>query len=387
MQVDRIFLVVMDSFGIGAAEDAEVFHDAGANTLRAIAGSPAFRADTLLSLGLASIDGCDYLPQVAPFGIYGKLVEQGAGKDTVTGHWELAGVRSTRPMPLYPQGFPDEILRPFIERTGRGVLCNLPYSGTDVLRDYGEQAIREGKLIVYTSGDSVFQIAAHTDHIPLAELYRACEIARELLCGAHAVGRVIARPFAGTHPFTRTADRHDYALPPPRPTMLNALQNTGLATIGIGKISDIFAGSGISESIRTKDNADGMQKLAQHIKRDFHGLCFVNLVDFDAKFGHRNDIDGYAGAVAAFDAALAPLLDQLGERDLLLITADHGCDPSYPGTDHTRETVPLLGYGKALRPTDLGTHYFADLGATICDLLGVSLTADGTSFAPLFRTR
>lgn len=385
MQVDRVFLVVLDSFGIGAAEDAAHFGDAGANTLRSISLSPAFCADTLARLGLASIEGCEHLSPVTPIGLYAKLVERGAGKDTVTGHWELAGVRSTRPMPLYPNGFPDEILRPFTERTGRGVLCNLPYSGTEVLRDYGERAIREGKFIVYTSGDSVFQIAAHEEHIPLAELYRACEIARELLCGVHAVGRVIARPFVGTHPFTRTANRHDYALPPPHPTMLNALQDAGLATIGVGKIGDIFAGSGIGESIRTQDNADGMQKLAALTKRDFRGLCFVNLVDFDAKYGHRNDVNGYAGAIAAFDRFLCDLLPMLGEKDLLLITADHGCDPAYPGTDHTREHVPLLGYAKGICLTSIGTRSFADLGATICDLFHVPLATEGVSFADAIR--
>ena len=384
----RVFLIVMDSFGIGAAPEAAAFGDAGAHTLRSVSKSREFCIDNLRKAGLCSIDGQDFLePVTQPAGAVARLQERSAGKDTTIGHWELAGVISERPMPTYPNGFPQEVLDAFTAATGRGVLCNKPYSGTEVIKDYGEEHLKTGKLIVYTSADSVFQIAAHEDLVPVEQLYAYCRAARKILQGKHGVGRVIARPFTGEWPFTRTANRHDFSLKPPR-TMLNAISECGMEVIGVGKIGDIFAGSGLTESYPTKGNADGMARTLDLAARDFTGLCFVNLVDFDMLYGHRQDPDGYARAIAEFDVWLPEFLAKLGPNDVVMITADHGCDPSDASTDHTSEYVPLLVLGDTVCPVNLGTRTsFADVAATVCGFLGVDFETEGQSFAAQITRR
>lgn len=380
----RVFLIVLDSFGIGNALDAADFGDEGANTLHTITQSPEYDTPNMNKLGLSRIDGIDYLEKVEnAIGSYGRLQEASRGKDTTIGHWEIAGIISPQALPTYPNGFPKELLDEFSKRTGRGVLCNLPYSGTDVIRDYGEEHIRTGKLIVYTSADSVFQIAAHEDVVPVEELYRYCEIARELLTGEHGVGRVIARPFTDAAPnFRRTSNRHDFSLLPPKDTMLDILQREGYDTYGVGKIYDIFAGKGIAHTQRIKDNVDGMEKTIALQDEDFNGLCFVNLVDFDMMYGHRNDIEGYAKAATTFDQQLGTFMERMKPEDILMITADHGCDPGFKGTDHSRECVPFLVYGDSVKEgVDLGTRKtFADISATVLDMFGIENTTDGTSF-------
>ena len=380
----RVFLIVLDSFGIGNAPDAADFGDEGANTLHTITQSPEYDTPNMNKLGLSRIDGIDYLEKVENvIGSYGRLQEASRGKDTTIGHWEIAGIISPQALPTYPNGFPKELLDEFSKRTGRGVLCNLPYSGTDVIRDYGEEHIRTGKLIVYTSADSVFQIAAHEDVVPVEELYRYCEIARELLTGEHGVGRVIARPFTDAAPnFRRTSNRHDFSLLPPKDTMLDILQREGYDTYGVGKIYDIFAGKGIAHTQRIKDNVDGMEKTIGLQDEDFNGLCFVNLVDFDMMYGHRNDIEGYAKAATTFDEQLGTFMERMKPEDILMITADHGCDPGFKGTDHSRECVPFLVYGDSVKEgVDLGTRKtFADISATVLDMFGIENTTDGTSF-------
>ena len=366
----------MDSVGIGEMPDASKWNDKGSNTLGVIRSHPLFSCPTLSKMGLFHIDGVGGGVGEATAS-YARMTEASQGKDTTIGHWEIAGVISPDPLPTYPDGFPEEVIDAFERATGRGTLCNKPYSGTAVIRDYGEEHIKTGKLIVYTSADSVFQIAAHEEVVPIEELYRYCEIARGILQGKHGVGRVIARPFEGTHPFTRTSRRHDYSLEPPAKTIVDVLQQNGFDTISVGKIFDIFAGRGFSESNRTKNNTDGMEQTLAIAKRDFEGLCFVNLVDFDMTYGHRNDIGGYAAAMTVFDGQLAKLLPLFREDDLLLITADHGCDPATPSTDHSREYTPLLIWGSALRSgINLGTRpTFADIGATVLDWFG--LPTDG----------
>ena len=387
----RVFLIVLDSFGIGEMPDAAEFGDEGSNTLAAIFNSPKFHTPTLQKMGLFNIDGVECGTKAAhPLACYGRLEEASKGKDTTIGHWEIAGVESARALPTYPNGFPADVIAEFERRTGRATLCNLPYSGTDVLKDYGEEHLRTGALIVYTSADSVFQIAAHEDVVPVKELYRYCEIARELLAGEHAVGRVIARPFVGTcrDDFKRTTNRHDYSLKPPAPTMLDALRDAGKDVIGVGKIFDIFAGQGLTEKIRTSGNANGMDVTLALVKRDFAGLAFVNLVDFDMLYGHRNDVDGYAAAATEFDEKLKWLLKILRPEDLLIITADHGCDPATPSTDHSREYVPLLiSGGPVLSGVNLGTRKsFSCIARTVCDYLGVKADLCGKSFYPeIFR--
>ena len=382
----RIFLIVLDSFGIGAMPDSEHFGDVGVNTLAACAASAKLNIPNMIAAGLGNIDGVSCLPKAeAPAGAFARLTEASMGKDTTIGHWEIAGVVSPQPLPTYPNGFPKEVLDAFEAATGRGCLCNLPYSGTDVIRDYGQEQIDTGKWIVYTSADSVFQVAANEEHIPLEELYDACHKAREILRGEHGVGRVIARPYVGNAKdgFKRTSNRHDYSLEPPRATMLDAIKEKGLDSIAVGKIHDIFAGYGDTEYVYNKSNANGMEHTANFAAKDFRGLCFVNLVDFDMVFGHRRDIDGYANALTEFDAWLGAFLPTLGEEDLVMITADHGCDPAYTATtDHTREYVPLLVLGKAVKPVNLGTRKsFADIAATVTDLLGVAYETSGESFA------
>ncbi len=384
----RIFLIVLDSFGIGAMPDAPAFGDMGVNTLRSCCASNALQIPNLTRLGLGCIDGVDFLPAPdSPAAAVARLTEASQGKDTTIGHWELAGLISPQPLPTYPNGFPEEILEPFRKQTGRGTLANAPWSGTAVIDAYGEEHIRTGDLIVYTSADSVFQIAAHEDIVPPEQLYEYCRIARNLLQGEHGVGRVIARPFVGSSAgnFHRTANRHDFSLLPPRKTILDAIKAAGLDSIAVGKINDIFAGRGISEFVTTKSNADGMEKALAWAKKEFSGLCFINLVDFDMLYGHRRDIDGYAAALSAFDRWLEDFLPCLGPQDVLMITADHGCDPGYAAsTDHTREYVPLLIYGNEVSPANLGTREsFADVAATIAELLNVPFQGDGESFAAL----
>lgn len=372
----RVFLIVLDSFGIGKAPDAAAFGDEGSDTLAAIAGHENFACPTLQQLGLFNIDDVTCgTPAAAPLGAFGRLQEASMGKDTTIGHWEIAGVESARPLPTFPHGFPKELLQQFEKATGRKVLCNLPYSGTQVLEDYGEQHLATGDLIVYTSADSVFQIAANEALVPVEELYRYCEIARNLLRDDWAVGRVIARPFVGSKKgeFTRTPRRHDFSLKPPAKTMLNCLQVAGLATLGVGKIYDIFAGDGIGETTRTTSNHQGMEVTLELAKRDFEGLCFVNLVDFDMVYGHRNNVAGYAAAATEFDGQLKTLLPLLQPQDLLILTADHGCDPSTPSTDHSRECVPVLFYGRDIQAgVNLGTRRsYAHIAATVLDYFGV----------------
>ena len=304
------------------------------------------------------------------------------GKDTTIGHWEIAGIISKEPMPTYPNGFPDYILEEFEKRTGKKCICNKPYSGTEVIKDFGKEHMETGDLILYTSADSVFQIAAHEDIVPIEKLYEYCEIAREMLQGKDGVGRVIARPFDGEYPFKRTPRRHDYSLIPPKNTMLDYLKENGYETISVGKIYDIFAGKGMSESNLTKSNVEGMEKSIELLEKDFKGLAFINLVDFDMIYGHRNDVDGYAKASTVFDKQLGEFIDKMKDEDMLIITADHGCDPSFKGTDHSRENVPILAYGKALRENiNLGTREsFADIGKTILDIFDIDNDIAGASF-------
>ena len=362
----RVFLIVLDSFGIGGAPDAAAFNDEGSNTLAAVLSYSNEPYPNLAKMGLLSIDGEDDQRIISykkaqgsipsPIGSYARIREISAGKDSTIGHWEIAGIISDRPQPTYPDGFPDEIISRLSEAAGREFLCNKPYSGTDVIRDYGEEHIRTGKLIIYTSADSVLQIAAHEDVVPLEELYDICKKAREIMSGEHAVGRIIARPFTGEPGnFTRTANRHDFSLAAPSSTMLDILKNEGFDVISVGKIYDLFAGRGLTESNPTKGNTEGISKTIEMMDRDFTGLCFTNLVDFDMKYGHRNDVEGYALAMHEFDDALGVILEKLKEDDLLIITADHGCDPSTPSTDHSRECIPLLIYGDGYNtPCNMG---------------------------------
>ncbi|MBE6664894.1 MAG: phosphopentomutase [Ruminococcaceae bacterium] len=382
MKTKRLFLMVMDSFGIGGAKDAARFGDEGSNTLQALCQTEGFSAPTLGSLGLFHIDGVDHtFANSEPIGAYARICEQSEGKDSTIGHWELAGIRSDEPLPTYPNGFPDDIIKELEKQTGRKVLCNQAYSGTEVIKDYGFRQQETGGLIIYTSVDSVMQIAAHTDVIPLEELYRCCEIARKILSGEHCVGRVIARPFTGEYPYRRTSDRHDYSALPPKTTVLDLMKHHGLETIAVGKINDIFAGVGISEAIRSGSNDEGMQVMSSLLERDFHGLCFVNFVDFDTVFGHRRNTEGYAEAVMRLDAWLKGFIRGLREDDILMITADHGCDPDYKGTDHTRENVPLLAYGKSIKPVNIGEREsFSDIAATIADLFDIPYNLNGESF-------
>lgn len=384
MSKQRVYLIVLDSFGIGHAPDAADFGDEGANTLYTITHSKEYDTPNMRKLGLSCIDGVDYLEKSDNIvGSYGRMQEASKGKDTTIGHWEIAGIVSENALPTYPNGFPKEVLDEFSKRTGREVLCNKPYSGTDVIRDYGEEHVCTGKLIVYTSADSVFQIAAHEDIVPVEELYKYCEIAREILVGEHGVGRVIARPFVGEAPnFQRTTNRHDFSLLPPRDTMLDVLQKEGYDTYGVGKIYDIFAGKGIAHTQRIQGNVDGMEKTIQLQDKDFNGLCFVNLVDFDMLYGHRNDIEGYAKAATVFDKQLGTFMERMQPQDILMITADHGCDPGFKGTDHSRECVPFLAYGEQVKKgVNMGTRKtFSDIAATILDIFGIDSRLDGTSF-------
>ncbi len=376
----RVFIIVLDSFGIGEAPDACRWGDQGSNTLNAIRRSPYFKCDNLRKAGLFNIDGNGGVTE--PTASYGKCLEASAGKDTTVGHWEIAGLITDKEFPTFPNGFPQEIINKFEAATGRKTLCNKPYSGTEVIKDYGAKHFETGALIVYTSADSVFQIAAHEDVVPLNELYDYCVKARKIL-DSYGVGRVIARPFVGEYPYERTSNRHDYSIAPPKNTMLDILNKNGKSVIAVGKINDIFASRGITESYRTTSNDDGMKVTSELAKKDFNGLCFVNLVDFDAKYGHRNDVDGYAKAMSTFDEWLGSFLPELKKDDLLIITADHGCDPSTPSTDHSREYTPLIVYGQRVKKgVNLGIRStFADVSATTLEYLGVEKEdVQGTSF-------
>ena len=382
----RVFLFVLDSCGAGAMPDSESFGDIGVNTLRSCASSPKLNIPNMVSCGLGNIDGLDFLGTVnTPVGAYGKLAESSMGKDTTIGHWEIAGIISPNPLPTYPDGFPEEILEPFKQATGRGILANCPMSGTEVITKFGEEHVKTGDLIVYTSADSVFQIAAHEEVVPIDKLYEYCHIARKLLQGKHGMGRVIARPFVGdaVNGFKRTSNRHDYSLEPPKDTLLDVIKANGLDSIAVGKIYDIFAGKGTTEHVYNTSNSNGLEHAMHYADQDFHGLCFINLVDFDMVYGHRRDIDGYALALNEFDQWLPKFMEKLGEEDLVMITADHGCDPAYTATtDHTREYIPLLVLGKKVKPVNLGTRTgFDRIAATIAEVLGVQMDTSGESFA------
>ncbi len=353
--IKRIFLIVLDSCGIGEATDAKNFGDEGANTIKSISKEKEFNIKNLLSIGFSDIDGLSYLGEGDLKSKVARLSEKSNGKDTTTGHWEIAGVVSEKPLPTFPNGFPENVLKEFSEKTGRGVICNKTYSGTEVIKDYGVEHLKTGDLIVYTSADSVFQIAAHESIVPPEKLYEYCRIAREILKGDFGVGRVIARPFEGEYPFKRTSNRHDFSIEPPEKTILDTLKAKGFDVIGVGKIHDIFAGKGLTEYVFTQNNQDGMDKTTEYQNKDFNGLCFVNLVDFDMVYGHRRNAVGYAKALSDFDMWLGDFIRNMREDDALIITADHGCDPAFKGTDHTRECVPFILYGNNIEPENLGT--------------------------------
>ncbi|MBR2578607.1 MAG: phosphopentomutase [Clostridia bacterium] len=380
----RVFLIVLDSVGIGEMPDAERYGDKGSNTMRVCSENDNFSVPNMRKMGLFNIDGMDYEQgESNPTASYARMEELSNGKDTIIGHWEIAGIQSKKPLPTYPNGFPKEIIEKFEKLTGRKTLCNKPYSGTEVIKDYGKESTQTGSLIVYTSADSVFQIAAHEEVVPVEDLYKNCQIARGMLCGEHAAGRVIARPFVGEYPnYRRTTNRHDFALAPPEKTMLDFIKESGKEVIAVGKISDIFAGRGVTEKILTKGNADGINKTLEIMDRDFEGLCFVNLVDFDMLYGHRNDVDGYAKALTYFDDKLGEICGKLRSEDILIITADHGCDPTTASTDHSREYTPMIIYGKGIKPgVNLGTRKgFSDTGATVLEYLGIEEKNKGKSF-------
>ena len=370
---ERVFLIVLDSVGIGEMPDANEYGDEGSNTLKVCFDTGKLDVPNMKKLGLFNIEGNEYGGIYEnPLGSFARMKELSKGKDTTTGHWEMMGIVSEKPFPTYPDGFPDKIITEFESRTGRKVICNKPYSGTDVIRDYGNEHLDTGALIVYTSADSVFQIAAHEDTVPVEELYRYCEIAREILTGEHGVGRVIARPFTGEYPFTRTKNRHDFSLKPTKKTTLDIISEKGLTCYGVGKINDIFAGVGLNGYVRTADNADGMKKTEKFAKQDWKGFCFVNLMDFDMSYGHRNDVEGYTNALNEFDKWLGDFIPQLRDNDILMITADHGCDPVTPSTDHSREYTPLLICGKNIAAKNLGTiDGFDNIGRLVLEYLGI----------------
>jgi phosphopentomutase len=386
MTFRRIALIVLDSVGIGEMPDAAGFGDAGSHTLGHISDrTEGFSLPHMQKFGLGSIAPLSKVPASSkPEAYFGKMAEASVGKDTMTGHWELMGLQITIPFQTYPDGFPEELLKEFKERTGRGVIGNKPASGTEIMDELGEEHMKTGSWIVYTSADSVFQIAAHEGVVPLDELYRACEIARELtLRPEFTVGRVIARPFVGEPgAFKRTPNRHDYAVKPPEPTVMNRLAEAGLDCIAVGKINDIYSGEGVTRSYPTKSNADGIDRTIDILKTDFNGLLFTNLVDFDSLYGHRRDVEGYARALMEFDAKLPEIAAQIGPEDLLILTADHGNDPIHPGTDHTREYVPLLLYSPSFKePGNVGIRQtFADVGATVAENFGVPPMVNGISF-------
>lgn len=379
----RVFLIVLDSFGVGEMPDAADFGDKGADTLRSCFNTGKLNVPNMQRLGLFNIDGVKVGEKAAvPEGAFLRITEKSKGKDTTTGHWEIAGCVSEKPFPTFPNGFPPEIIEKFERATGRKVLCNLPYSGTKVIADYGKEHVETGNLIVYTSADSVFQIAAHEDVVPVEKLYEYCQIARDILTGDFAVGRVIARPFEGNHPYTRTPRRHDFSLTPPKDTALDILKANGKDVIGVGKIFDIFAGKGLTQSDRKIGNGTDMEITSNYQRGDWNGLCFTNLVDFDMQYGHRRDPEGYAAALNEFDKWLGGFMKEMRPDDTVILTADHGCDPCHIGTDHTREHIPVLIYGDGIKPVNLGTRTcFGDIGASVLEMLSVSGSIDGDSFA------
>lgn len=384
MKFNRIHVIVMDSVGIGEARDAAQFQDVGSHTLGHISQVAGLNVPNMQRYGLGNIAPLQTVPAVdQPEGYYTKLEEQSVGKDTMTGHWELMGLNIQTPFRVFPNGFPQELLDKITEFSGRGIVCNLPYSGTQVLEDFGKHQMETGDLIIYTSADPVLQIAAHEEVIPLEELYRICEYVREITKDdPYMIGRIIARPYVGTPGnFTRTSNRHDYALNPFGKTTLDYMQENDYDVIAIGKIHDIFNGQGITASVRTKNNMDGVDKLIEVVKQDFTGMSFLNLVDFDAVFGHRRDVEGYKNALEEFDARIPEIVEAMREDDVLIITADHGNDPTFTGTDHTREYVPLLVISKSFKqPGALKQGHFADVAKTISENFQVGATENGTSF-------
>ncbi len=380
----RVFLIVLDSYGCGEMPDAADYGDKGVSTINSVASSKFFDAPNLRKFGLYNLDGVTLMPKEEnPIALHARMTEVSKGKDTTIGHWEIAGINSERPLPTYPDGFPKEVLDEFSKAVGRGVLCNKPYSGTVVINEFGDEHVKTGDLIVYTSADSVFQIAAHEDVVPIEELYEICRTARKILTGEHGVGRVIARPFIGegNGNYTRTPRRHDFSLEPPKATMLDELKAAGKDVIAVGKIFDIFAGKGITEHVYTSGNPEGIERTLEYLDKDFEGLCFVNLVDTDMLYGHRNDIDGYAKAISYFDSKLPEMMSKLRDDDILMITADHGCDPGYTvSTDHSREYTPFMMYGKNVEAKNLHTRdTFADIAATVLDYFDIKPEFAGTS--------
>ena len=384
MKFKRIHVIVMDSVGIGEAPDAAAFNDVGSHTLGHISERVGLNVPNMQAYGLGNIAPLETVPPVEnPKGSYTKLEEVSVGKDTMTGHWELMGLNIKTPFRVFPDGFPQDLLDKITEFSGRNIVCNKPYSGTAVIDDFGKHQMETGDLIVYTSADPVLQIAAHEEIIPLEELYRICEYTREITKDdPYMIGRIIARPYVGTPGnFQRTSNRHDYALSPFGQTTLDFLKEKGFDVIAIGKINDIFNGQGITEFVRTKNNMDGVDKLVDILKKDFTGMSFLNLVDFDAAYGHRRDTVGYGNALEEFDARIPEILEHMHEDDLLIITADHGNDPTFPGTDHTREYIPVLAISKSLQhPTRLTQGHFSDIAETISENFGVSSTGNGQSF-------
>lgn len=383
--IDRVILIVLDSVGIGALPDAWEYGDEGSNTLEHIYSSvKGFRLPNMEKMGLGNINGITEIPRCEePVGCYGKAAEMSKGKDTTTGHWEMTGVILDNPFPTYPKGFPEDLIMEFKKRTGRGALGNKVASGTAIIEELGEEHMATGFPIVYTSADSVFQIAAHEEVIPLGELYRICETAREMLVGQHRVARVIARPFSGNPgAFARTPNRKDYSVEPPTKTLLDHAVDQGIEVSAVGKIADIFSGRGITRSVHTSDNREGIAETARYIETIEKGIIFTNLVDFDMKFGHRNNVEGYAEALIETDEGLRLIMGSLGDGDILIITADHGCDPTTESTDHSREYVPLLVYGNRVkRGRNLGIREsFSDIGATVADVLGIKGYSQGTTF-------
>lgn len=380
---DRVLWVVLDSVGIGEMPDAADYGDAGSDTLGNIARQRGLSLPNLSAIGLANIRPIEGLPPVSnPTGAFGRCTLASPGKDTTTGHWEMVGIHLEKPFPLYPNGFPPDVIEAFEQAVGRKILGNIPASGTEIIKQLGEEHMRTGRPIVYTSADSVFQIAAHEEVIPIPELYRMCEAARDILRGPHEVGRVIARPFIGQPgSFTRTANRHDYAVPPPSGMLLDQLADRGVRVTGVGKISDVFLGRGVARSLKTKNNDDGMQRTLEALESESTGLIYVNLVDFDQQYGHRNDVEGYARALEQADAWIPRVFGKLTDKDLLIITADHGCDPTTPSTDHSREYVPLLVAGTRVRGgVNLGTRKsLSDIGQTVAENYGTQI-AHGESF-------
>ena len=383
----KVILVVLDSVGIGELPDANKYGDEGSNTVSNIAKvTKDFKIPNLIKLGLSNIEGVSNLEkEVSPIGAYGRAAEVSLGKDTTTGHWEIAGVILDKPFPTFPNGFPKSLIDEFEKRIGTSILGNKPASGTAIIEELGDEHVKTGYPIVYTSADSVFQIATHEDIIPVERLYEICQIARDMLTGENGVSRVIARPFAGdSGKFYRTERRKDFSLKPTKPTMLNYIKDANLRIKGVGKIEDIFANEGLTDSVHTTNNYDGIKQIISYAGERFNGLVFANLVDFDMLYGHRNDVKGYAKALEEFDEGIPKIIDSMGDKDILIITADHGCDPTTPSTDHSREYIPILMYGKCIKPVDLGTRQsFADIGKTICNILDVDANIEGESFKKL----